>query len=88
MKMYAPSLTNCFAVARPMPLLAPVMSAIFPSSSVHVFLSFIKSVSDCEDDPAEGAALNQVTERISRFCQTVILFATTSFTGSLGALGG
>src|SRR5262249_50182378 len=32
MKMYAPSLTNCFAVARPMPLLPPVMSAIFPSS--------------------------------------------------------
>src|SRR5919106_1415141 len=32
MKTYAPSLTNCFAVARPMPPLPPVMSAIFPSS--------------------------------------------------------
>ena len=32
MKTYAPSCTNCFAVARPMPLLPPVMSAIFPSS--------------------------------------------------------
>src|ERR1700716_1277789 len=32
MKMYAPSFTNCFAVARPMPLLPPVMSASFPSS--------------------------------------------------------
>ncbi len=28
----APSFTNCFAVARPMPLLPPVMSAIFLSS--------------------------------------------------------
>src|SRR5215510_8574821 len=32
MNTYAPSLTNRFAVARPMPLLAPVISAIFPSS--------------------------------------------------------
>ena len=32
MKTYAPSFTNSFAVARPMPLLPPVMSAIFPSS--------------------------------------------------------
>src|SRR6267142_2535615 len=32
MKTYAPSFTNCFAVARPMPLLPPVTSAIFPSS--------------------------------------------------------
>ena len=26
-----------------------------------------QSLSDCEDDPAEGAALNQVTQSISRF---------------------
>jgi len=26
-------------------------------------------LSDCEDDPAEGAALNQVTQSISRFGQ-------------------
>src|SRR5262245_36495045 len=32
MYTYAPSLTNRFAVARPMPLFAPVISAIFPSS--------------------------------------------------------
>src|SRR5437867_10323479 len=32
MKTYAPSFTNSLAVARPMPLLPPVMSAIFPSS--------------------------------------------------------
>lgn len=30
MKMYAPSLTNCFAVARPIPLLPPVTSPILP----------------------------------------------------------
>jgi hypothetical protein len=28
-----------------------------------------QSLSDCEDDPAEGAALNQVTQSISRFGQ-------------------
>jgi hypothetical protein len=27
------------------------------------------NLSDCEDDPAEGAALNQVTQGISRFGQ-------------------
>src|SRR4029079_12820640 len=32
MKTDAPSWTNCFAVARPMPLLPPVTSATFPSS--------------------------------------------------------
>ncbi len=32
MKTWAPSFTNCFAVARPMPLLPPVTSALFPSS--------------------------------------------------------
>jgi len=26
-----------------------------------------ESLSDCEDDPAEGAALNQVTQSFSRF---------------------
>src|SRR5262245_38327402 len=32
MKTWAPSLTNRFAVARPMPLLPPVTRAVFPSS--------------------------------------------------------
>src|ERR1700683_5146012 len=32
MNTYAPSATNRFAVARPMPLLPPVTSAILPSS--------------------------------------------------------
>jgi len=32
MKTNAPSLTNAFAVARPMPLVPPVTSAIRPSS--------------------------------------------------------
>src|SRR5947209_20573244 len=42
MKTYAPSFTNCLAVARPMPLLPPVTSAIFPSSlpMVSLLLSF------------------------------------------------
>jgi hypothetical protein len=37
MKTNAPSFTNCFAVARPMPLLPPVMSVIFPSSLLMYF---------------------------------------------------
>src|SRR2546422_5774694 len=37
MKTYAPSFTNSFAVARPMPLLPPVMSAVFPSSLPMTF---------------------------------------------------
>jgi hypothetical protein len=35
----------------------------------HVFLSSYQSLSDCEDDPAEGAALNKVTHSFRRFCQ-------------------
>src|SRR5260370_23155111 len=69
MKTYAPSFTNCFAVARPMPLLPPVMRAIFPSSFFMYSSPLIKDLSDCKDDPAEGAALHQVTQRISRFGQ-------------------
>src|SRR5437870_363969 len=40
MNTYAPSFTNCFAVARPMPPLPPVMSAIFPSS-LPIYFSFV-----------------------------------------------
>ena len=37
MKTYAPSFTNAFAVARPMPLLPPVTSATFPLSLLVYF---------------------------------------------------
>src|SRR4029077_2681717 len=40
MKTYAPSFTNCFAAARPMPPLPPVTSAIFPSSLPIYFSLF------------------------------------------------
>src|SRR5438128_7660099 len=51
MKTYAPSLTNCFAVARPMPLFPPVMRAIFPSSlpmyfSWSAFVVSLRSVTE------------------------------------------
>src|SRR6266481_8036532 len=68
MKTYAPSLTNAFAVARPIPLVPPVMSAIFPSS-LFMHSSPLIKLSDCEDDPAEGAVLNQITQSFSRFVQ-------------------
>ena len=43
MKTYAPSATNRFAVARPMPLLPPVTRAIFPESLfVFVFMSLVR----------------------------------------------
>src|ERR1700730_9914841 len=38
-------------------------------TAVHVFFSSPQSLSDCEDDSAEGAALNQVTQSIRRFGQ-------------------
>jgi len=46
---YAPSSTNCFAVARPMPLVPPVMSANFSFELTHLslhscFLPFYASV--------------------------------------------
>src|SRR5271166_3594369 len=41
----------------------------FSFKVVHVFLSSHQSLSCCEDDPAKGAALNQVTQSISRFGQ-------------------
>src|SRR3989442_13231436 len=41
MKTYAPSFINCSAVATPMPLLPPVMSASFPSSFFVCFSSSI-----------------------------------------------
>src|SRR5882672_3237818 len=52
MKTYAPSFTNWFAVARGMPLLPPVTSAIFPSSLL--MYSLLSSKSDRQDDSAEG----------------------------------
>src|SRR6266404_3817955 len=36
---------------------------------VHIFLSSYQRMSDCEDDSAEGAVLNQVTQSIGRFGQ-------------------
>jgi hypothetical protein len=38
MKTYAPSDTNRFAVAKPMPLPPPVMTATFPSSLFPILL--------------------------------------------------
>src|SRR6266851_7024770 len=41
MKTYAPSATKRFAVARPIPLVPPVTSAIFPSSLQPIFSSVV-----------------------------------------------
>ena len=49
---------HCFAVARPMPLLPPVTSAIFPLSLSKDSSPLYQNLSDCEDDPAEGAVLH------------------------------
>jgi hypothetical protein len=43
MKTYAPSETNLFAVAKPMPLFPPVITAIFPYYSS--FTDFIIKIS-------------------------------------------
>src|SRR5207245_2185249 len=54
-------LTNAFAVARPIPLVPPVMSAVFPSSLFIYFPPLFIKLSDCEDDPTVGAILNQAS---------------------------
>src|SRR5580704_2702657 len=41
MKMYAPSLTNSFAVANPIPSVPPVMTATLPSSFFVIAFSFV-----------------------------------------------
>jgi hypothetical protein len=35
----------------------------------HVFPCSCEIMSDCDDDPTEGAALNQITQSFSRFGQ-------------------
>src|SRR5277367_13268 len=58
MKTYAPSATNRCAVARPMPLLPPVITATFPSS-LPIGLSCFRSAEldqVLEDEPAPRAA--------------------------------
>src|SRR5216684_4022831 len=53
-KTYAPSFTNCCAVARPMPLLPPVMSAIFlpacPWSRLHDALPICQGIARTDDE--------------------------------------
>src|ERR1700704_6219611 len=43
--------------------------ALQPPVISHAFLSSHRGLSDREDDPAEGAALNEVTQSICRFSQ-------------------
>jgi hypothetical protein len=69
MRTYTPSLTNCFAVTRPDATIASGNDCDFSFKLVHVFLSSCQNLSDSEDNSAEGAALNQITQSISRFGQ-------------------
>src|SRR5215468_9634170 len=68
MKTYAPSFTNCFAVARPMPLLPPVTTAIFPSS-LPMFVPLELIDTQCAsflDDESEvmGQMLNRAVDHL------------------------
>ena len=45
------------------------MSKIYLLASEDKMIRAFRNLSDCEDDPAEGAVLNQVTQSISRFGQ-------------------
>src|SRR5437588_3174133 len=54
---YAPSFTNSFAVARPMPLLPPVMSAIFPSSLPMFFSLPAARHHEIRDDDLNGLVI-------------------------------
>src|SRR3989442_15243560 len=65
MKTYAPSFTNCLAVARPMPLLPPVMSASFPSS---LPMYFSLGEARRSSDRWYGAAIYHVFAPVNRGC--------------------
>src|SRR3989449_3362793 len=71
MKTYAPSFTNCFAVARPMPLLPPVMSAIFPSSLPMFFSLPAARHHEIRDDDLNGLVI-LVERRRSHLDQPLI----------------
>src|ERR1700758_2419091 len=45
-----------------------IAGGIFPQACSRI-ISPDQRLSDCENDPPEGAALYEVTESISRFCQ-------------------
>ena len=47
MKMYAPSFTNRFAVARPMPLLPPVSQCVF-RSGLPIYFTSVVSTTTCD----------------------------------------
>src|SRR5580658_1716916 len=64
-----PSLTKSCAVANPMPSVPPVITATFVICHGVPFSLTESRSSNCEDDPAERPALNQVTQRFSRVGQ-------------------
>src|SRR3989454_546480 len=71
MKTYAPSFTNAFAVARPMPLLPPVMSAIFPSRLPMSFSLATAPDHEVRDDDLNGLVF-LVERRRSHLDQSLI----------------
>src|SRR5258705_5195318 len=74
MNTYAPSLTKSCAVANPMPSVPPVITTTFPCNLPMVFPFLAESrSSNCEDDPAERPALNQVTQCFSCVGQREVL---------------
>src|SRR5580658_1822278 len=68
-----PSLTKSCAVANPMPSVPPVITATFVICHGFPFSLTESRSSNCEDDPAERPALNQVTQRFSRFGEREVL---------------
>src|ERR1700724_3407010 len=59
MKTYAPSFTNAFALARPMPLFPPVTSVIFPSI---LFRYSSRLIQGCQNVRATIGSVNEVED--------------------------
>ena len=78
MKTYAPSLTNSLRGGKANAAIATRNECDFSFELVHVFPPplCLSKLSDCEDDPAERAALKQVTQSISRFGHSLVFVNT------------
>ena len=75
MTILAPSATKISAVRRPMPLVAPVITATLPSSRPMLVLLFdkVSDISACGATQVRVAASPQSDSRMSRECHAFLI---------------
>src|ERR1700722_4039754 len=66
MKRYAPSLANSFAVAKPIPSVAPVMTATFPCSFLSSAIDVSPSLECSHSSPIQNWIRDLVSHRSKR----------------------